>query len=276
MKASLGMQTQVVDEIVTMRMNLNDEEIRAEFSRVAQPLEGEPIEVTARALASMEAIGIPPRDDFALSRGNEKIIEANFKGFKGHAFSAAEVAFTGKLREIIHLPLKHIPERAIFFASLNAVLASQRKINRTVHCRDKDPMLCGEKLADYLAAMRPQPKSVALIGYQPGMTKSLSSFCRENAIRFEVTDMNPSNIGKAMFGITIRDGDENEDLIRQVDQIFCTGSTIVNGTIGNFLDWCEEYTTRVVFFWVTIQGPATLMGWDTFCPFGRNPHDKAL
>lgn len=265
-----------MDEIVTMRMNVIDEEIRVEFSRIAQPFEGEPIEVTARVLSSMEAIGVPPRDDFSLVRDKERIIEANFKGYKGHAFSAAEVAFTGNLREIIHLPLKHIPERAIFFAALNAVLASQHKIDRTVHCRDKDPMLCGEKLADYLAAMHPQPKSVALIGYQPGMTKSLSILCRENAIRFEVTDMNPSNIGNEMFGNTIRAGDDNADVIRQADQIFCTGSTIVNGTIGNILDWCEEYTTRVVLFGVTIQGPAELMGWDTFCPFGRNPHDKAL
>jgi hypothetical protein len=110
-----------LDEIITMRENLGDDEIRAEFSRVAQPLEGEPIEVTARVLSSMEAIGAPPRDDFALVRGKEKIIEANFKGFKGQAFSAAGVAFAGKLREIIRLPLKHIPERAMFFAALNAV-----------------------------------------------------------------------------------------------------------------------------------------------------------
>lgn len=259
-----------------MQMNRIDEEIRARFSRIAQPFEGEPIEVTARVLSSKEAIGVPPRDDFALVRGKEKIVEANFKGFRAHAFSAAEVAFSGKLEEIVRLSLDHIPERAMFFASLNAVLASQGKIDRTIHCRDKDPMSCGEKLSEHLAAMHPRPRSVALIGYQPGMTKFLASVCREQGIRFEVTDMNPTNIGQEMFGITLRDGVENMDVIRQADHVFCTGSTIVNGTIGDILDGCEKHATRAVFFGVTVQGPAMLMGWETFCPFGRSPHDEAL
>jgi uncharacterized protein (DUF4213/DUF364 family) len=259
-----------------MKKKGSDEEIRLEFSRIAQPVEGDLIEVTARVLSSKEAIGMPPRDDFALVRGKEKIIEANFRGFKGHAFSAAEVEFTGSVSEIIRLPLDHIPERAMFFAALNAVLASRGMIKRTVHCRDDDPMLCGEKLGDHLSGMRPRPRSVALIGYQPGMTKTLASLCREKDIRFEATDMNPSNVGHDLFGITVRDGNENEQVIRDADQIFCTGSTMVNGTIWNILNWCEKYTTRVVFFGVTIQGPATLMGWNTFCPYGRSPHDEPL
>ncbi len=259
-----------------MKIVPGDEKIRAEFLRISQSLEGESIEVKARVLSSEDAIGDSPGDDFALIRGKERIIEANFKGFRGHAFSAATMEFSGTLREIVHLPLAHIPERAMFFAALNAVLAFQGKIERTVHCRDKDPLLCGERLAEHVAAMLHQPGSMALIGYQPGMAKSLSACCQERDIRFEITDMNPLNTGKEVSGIIIRNGDENEDVIREVDKIFCTGSTIVNGSIWNILDWCRKHTTRVVFFGVTIQGPAELMGWETFCPLGRSPHDKTL
>lgn len=95
-------------------------------------------------------------------------------------------------------------------------------------------------------------------------------------IRFQVTDMNPKNIGKEMFGRTVRDGGGNETVIREADRIFCTGSTRVNGSLWDILSLCRACSTRVVFFGVTVQGPAALMGWETFCPFGRSPQDRAL
>jgi uncharacterized protein (DUF4213/DUF364 family) len=258
-----------------MNQDKRDEELRSRFAVVARPLQGEPIEVTSRVLSPGEAIGVPPRDDFALIRGQEKIIEANFKGFRGHAFSAAGRTFRGTVGEILALPLQPIPERAVFFAAMNAVLASLGTIQRTVHCRDEDPMRCGEKLAEDLAALSPSPKSVALIGYQPGMTKSLSNLFRRMDIQFQVTDMNPENIGKEMFGTTVRDGSENDTVIREAGLIFCTGSTMVNGSLWGILDGCKAGSTRVVFFGVTVQGPAALMGWETFCPFGRSPLDQS-
>jgi uncharacterized protein (DUF4213/DUF364 family) len=263
-------------EDLSMNKNAGDEELRSRFADVARSVQGEIMEVTSRVLSPGEAIGVPPRDDFALLRGQEKIIEANFKGFRGHAFSAAERTFRGTVGDILALPLQHIPERAVFFAAMNAVLASLGTIQRTVHCRDDDPMRCGEKLAEHLAVMSPRPGSVALIGYQPGMTKFLSDLCRRMEIRFQVTDMNPKNIGKEMFGTPLRDGTENETVIREADRIFCTGSTIVNGSLWDILEWCKAYSTRVVFFGVTVQGPAALMGWETFCPFGRSPQDRAV
>jgi len=253
----------------------SDEELRSRFARAAGALRAEPIEVAARVLTPQEAIGAPPRGDFALVRGKEKIVEARFRGFRGHAFSAAEVSFRGTVSEILELPLAHIPDRAVFFAALNAVLASRGTIRQTVHCRDEDPMRCGEELSRHVAGIAPPAQRLALIGYQPGMTRALSALARERGFRFQVTDMNPANIGLEMFGVRVRDGLENEAVIGESEQVFCTGSTVVNGTVWEILRWCEAHGTRAVFFGVTVQGPAALMGWETFCPFGRGPHDEA-
>jgi len=257
-------------------MDPRDEEIRTRFAREARPFLRDPIDVTARVLTSQEAIGSPPRDDYALLRDKERIVEAHFKGFRGHAFSAAQATFRGTVQQVLELPLEHIPQRAVFFAALNAVLASMGRIQRTVHCRDEDPARCGERLAEHLAGMAPPPRSVALVGYQPGMTQALSALCRKQGIRFQVTDMNPANIAQERFGITLRDGRENDAVLRESDLAFCTGSTVVNGSVWGILRACETHGTRAVFFGVSVQGPAALMGWETFCPYGRTPHDEAV
>jgi len=251
-----------------------EEKLRERFAEVAGPLAEEPIEVAARVLTSREAIGSPGRDDFALLRGSEKIVEARFRGFRGHAFSAAAVEYTGPLGEILRLPLEHIPERAVYFAALNAVLAYKGIIDRTVHCRDQDPMACGERLAEAVAALEPRPRSIALLGYQPGMTRALASLCRDRDIGFQVTDMNPANVGKEMFGVTVRDGSGNEEVIASADRVYCTGSTVVNGSVWEILRACARHRTRPVFFGVSVQGPAALMGWETFCPLGRSPREE--
>jgi len=258
-----------------MTAHAGDEDLRERFAEAAGALGSEPIEVAARVLTPREAIGAPPRDDFALVRGKEKIVEARFRGFRGHAFSAAEVSFRGTVSEVLGLPLAHIPERAVFFAALNAVLASLGRIARTVHCRDEDPMRCGEELSRHVAAIVPPVRRTALIGYQPGMTRALAALARERGFRFQVTDMNPANVGQGLFGVRVRDGRENEAVIGESDVVFCTGSTVVNGTVWEILRWCGAHGTRAVFFGVSVQGPAALMGWETFCPLGRGPGDEA-
>lgn len=257
-----------------MTTHPGDEELRRRFKEEAGALLDEPIEVAARVLTPREAIGSPPRDDFALVRGKEKIVEARFRGFRGHAFSAAEVSFRGAVGEVLELPLSRIPDRAVFFAALNALLASLGTIRRTVHCRDEDPMRCGEELGRHVAGMAPPVRRIALIGYQPGMTRALSALARERGFAFQVTDMNPASIGQELFGVRVRDGLENEAVIGESDRVFCTGSTVVNGTVWDILRWCEAHGTRVVFFGVTVQGPAALLGWETFCPLGRGPQDE--
>ena len=243
------------------------------FRKIVPLLEDECIEVTAGGIAPAQAIGAPPRDDFALIRGKEKIVEANFKGCRGHAFSAADVSFSGRLGDILALPLESVSERAVYYAALNAVLASQGLVERTVHCRDKEPMQCGERLAEFLTDADSLPGSVCLVGYQPGMVKALAPFCRARGVAFAVTDMNPVNIGTEMSGVEIQDGEGNEQVIGESELVFCTGSTIVNGSIWDILDACCAQGTEVVFFGVTVQGPAALMGWKTFCPYGRKGSD---
>lgn len=55
-----------------------------------------------------------------------------------------------------------------------------------------------------------------------------------------VMDLNPQNIGQIKYGIKIENGADHEvkeEFIKNyADIIFCTGSTLANGTITDYLD----------------------------------------
>ena len=64
------------------------------------------------------------------------------------------------------------------------------------------------------------------------------------------------------YGVTVEDGaSAHEDLIAWADLILCTGSTICNGTITDYLD----LETPVLFFGITAAGASRLMGWNRVC-----------
>ena len=77
--------------------------------------------VNVRSLTPQEAIGNPERDDFPLLKGKEVMIQADFRGSKGQAFTDMPGNYSGTLRDIFELPLINNFQRAIFTASINAV-----------------------------------------------------------------------------------------------------------------------------------------------------------
>jgi uncharacterized protein (DUF4213/DUF364 family) len=80
----------------------------------------------------------------------------------------------------------------------------------------------------------------------------------------KLTDMDETNINTPKFGVTVQSPSKAAEHLDWCDLIVATGSTIVNGTINEFL------TGRpVIFYGVTISGAAKLMGWDNFCYCGR-------
>ena len=77
-----------------------------------------------------------------------------------------------------------------------------------------------------------------------------------------VLDLNIENIGTDNLGVLIEDGIKHySDVVQWADIILCTGSTIVNGTIENFVGLDKE----VYFYGNTIAGPSKILGLRRIC-----------
>jgi len=81
-----------------------------------------------------------------------------------------------------------------------------------------------------------------------------------------VLDLDPDRIGTTKFGVEIEDGNKRvQSVLEWADVLMVTGSTLVNGTIVNFLDTRKP----VVFYGTTIAGAACLRGYRRYCLCGR-------
>ena len=210
--------------------------------------------VNVRSLTPQEAIGNPERDDFPLLKGKEVMIQAEFIGNKGQAFTDMPGNYSGTLREIFELPLINNFQRAIFTASVNAVLRSLKLITNSIHCRDKEPGICATHFKEYLENRFGCPK-IAFIGFQPAM---ISILCRNFKIR--VIDLDEDNIGKFKAGVLIEGITKTEDALNWADIIISTGTTAANNTLPTLLN-----EKPIIFYGVTISGIAYLMGYEQFC-----------
>jgi len=214
--------------------------------------------VSARALTTEEAIGHPESKAFPLQKGKEKLMQADFNGSFGQAFTDQYGDFEGSLEKIINMDLKNNYRRAIFLATLNAVLRHMGLIEKTIHCKDHDPSLCSEELNGYIKD-RYGLKKILQIGFQPRMVEALSL-----DFHLWVIDLDPANIGKMIKNILIESPEATEMAMRWADIYLVTGTTLVNGTIDRFLS-----DKPAIFYGTTIAGSAYLMGWERFCAFGR-------
>lgn len=91
-----------------------------------------PVEVRARVLTPQEAIGNPGRSDFPLQKGKERLVEAQFQGARGQAFTDQPGHFTGTLGEVFGLSLSDNYTRAVFVATLNALLRHLGRVTGTL------------------------------------------------------------------------------------------------------------------------------------------------
>jgi len=229
---------------------------KMELSALAGRMMGEKVRiVSAKSLSSDEAIGRPDRTDFPLLKGREVLMEAVFRGSRGHAFTDMPGEFQGTLRDIAGLALKTNFERALFIAALNAVMRDAGRASNTVHCRDKAPRECARRLPAFVSGRFGRPR-IAFVGYQPAMIEELSK-----SFALRVVDLDQQNIGGERFGLTIEGPENTGDILSWGDIILATGSTCVNGTITSFLN-----RKPVVFYGVTVAGPAAIHGYDRFCP----------
>ena len=221
----------------------------------AERLLTETVQVRARALSTKEAIGTPEHHDFPLQKGKEKLMQATFRDAGGQAFTDMYGDYQGTLEKVLQLPMENNHHRAVFVASLNAVLRYLGQIDGSIHCRDEAPVTCGKTLVAHLKD-RYAGARIAQVGFQPRMVENLAPI---HPLR--VLDMDPDNIGQEKFGVTIESADQTTDAVSWADLLLVTGTTLVNGTIAPFLG-----TKPVIFYGTTIAGAAHLMGWERFCP----------
>ena len=224
--------------------------------------------VLAKPLTAEESIGTPGRRDFPIIIGKERILEAIVQGSRGHAFTDSAREFTGTLKEILDLELTTNQNRAIYVATLNAVLAHLKMATGTVHCKDEDPEKCAHEIARHLHETYGEV-NVGLIGLNPAIAERVIETFGTNRVR--ISDLDSDNIGKNRFGVDVWDGNtQNDDLIEESQVIVFTGTTLLNDTFDHIWNALRNRNKDYLVFGVTAAGVKALLGFERICPFGQD------
>jgi len=215
----------------------------------------ENITVTAAPLSVKEAIGTPDGNDFPIQQGKEKLMEANFHGARGQAFTDNYGNYSGTLRKIASLPQDDNYHRAVFVSTMNAVCRSLGQTGNTVHCRDTGPAECAKGVARYIEEYYGKGR-ITIIGFQPTLAQAVNA-----GSEVRLVDLDPDNIGQVKRGVLVEGGEATADAIDWADMLLVTGTTLANASIDLFLTG-----KPVLFYGTTIAGAASLMGWNRYCP----------
>ncbi|MCI9974789.1 hypothetical protein JY742_01550 [Clostridioides difficile] len=215
------------------------------------------ISIVSKSLSAREAIGNTKRKDFPIIIGKEIMLEADFKGSKGQAFTSTPAIFEGSLKEILSLDLHASShDRSLFIASLNAVMRHLGMTDRTIHCKNNEPEICAKNFPKVIKSKFNNPK-VAIIGYQPAIIDNVKDF-----FETRVLDLNPEFIDTIQYNVKIEDGIRDyEDVISWADIIICTGSTLCNNSIVNFI----SLNKPVYYYGTTIAGASNILGLKRLC-----------
>ena len=214
------------------------------------------IQISCKALSAREAIGDTEHDDYPIHKGKEVMVEATFYSAKGQAFTDQYGIGSYKVKDLISMELDDNKSRASFISSINAIWKYYGKSEKTIHCRDKEPVECAGELHKHYDFN----KKTLLIGLQPRFLEVLAA---NGEVR--VLDLDKDNIGKRIAGIEIEDGAKFEEIVEWSDQIFATGSTLCNGTLQGIIDSGKP----AIFFGVTIAAAAEIFGLETYCVCGH-------
>lgn len=226
------------------------------------------VSVLARQLTPEEAIGTPGRRDFPIIIGKERVIEATVLGSKGHAFTDSPQEFTGTIEEVLNLELNTNQHRAIYVATLNAVLRHLHRVTATVHCKDEDPEKCALEIAAQLFMQYGQT-NIGLIGLNPAIAERLVDKFGIDHVR--ITDLSRDNIGQRRFGVEVWDGNtRTEDIIEASDVVVFTGTTLVNDTFGHIWKLIHARKKNYLVYGVTAAGICELLDIQRGCPYGQD------
>jgi len=226
-------------------------------------LGNEPVQVKIGTLAVKQAIGTPKRQDYPILEGKEVMIEAEFQGSFGQAFTDRPHDFTGLLHDIPGLSLNTNDNRAIFIATFNAVTSHLGIAHDMRHCRNEEPEECASEIARHILADSGRVK-IGLVGLQPAILENLVKvFGADNVC---CTDLNPKNVSSQKFGAEIWDGrTETTRLISWCDLFLVTSSTIVNNTFDDIRAAAADRNKRLITFGVTGAGVSAMLGLERLC-----------
>ncbi len=226
------------------------------------------VSVLAKPLTPEEAIGEPGRRDFPIIIGKERVLEAEFRGCKGHAFTDSPREFMGTLKQVLELPLESNRNRAVFIAVMNAAMRSLGLVHGTVHCKDDDPEMCAARIAELLLSRYGMVR-VGLIGLNPAIAERLvETFCPDQV---RISDLSGDNIGKYKFGVEIWDGGRRAgEVVDASDAVVLTGTTLVNATFDSIWERIREQGKHCLVYGVTFAAAAELLGIERVCPCGRD------
>ena len=222
------------------------------------------VNITAKILTSEEAIGETERKDFPLLQGKEFLIQADFKNALGQAFTDAPGNFKGKLKEILELKLTDNNDRALFIATLNAVMRYVDAADKTIHCKNKEPELCAREIARTIIDKYSADVKIGIVGFQPAI---IDNFSKElPAENIKVTDMDKENINQIKYGVFIWDSREKTDeLFKTCDVILATGSTVVNDSLSQLISLSEEYQKPLYLYGTTVAGTSKILNLERLC-----------
>jgi hypothetical protein len=215
------------------------------------------ISVKVKTLTPEQAIGNPEHHDYPLIKGRERMMEAEFLGSRGQAFTDMYGSFSGTLAEVDTMELDNNYRRAIFLSTLNAVTRHLGIVGESVHCRDDQPPQCATTLASYIERNFGNPR-VALVGLQPRMVEALGG-----KFQLRVTDMDPDNVGHTKYGIRIEGPEQTANNMAWCDVALVTGTVMTN---DSFRQFAVEKPT--IFYGVTIAAAAHFLKLSRFCPCG--------
>jgi len=201
--------------------------------------------------------------DFPDLGGAEVTLVARYEGVSGECSTSYPAEFKGALSQVAQFDIENNPqERSIFIATMNAVMNCYETADECVSCPDDEAK---ERCAQIIAANYKNVNgavNVLLVGYQPFMLKALAEH-----FPLRVLDLDCAHIGNTYHGVTVEHGkDAFEDAVKWANIILCTGSTLSNGTLTDFVNLPREVT----FYGTTIAGCARQIGTKRVCHFGQN------
>jgi hypothetical protein len=245
------------------------EKARGKLRRIAEEnyFMQEPIQVMIRPLSPRQAIGAPVRQDYPLLTGKEVIVEAEFRGSYGQAFTSRPEPYHGSLSDVLAIPISEAGNRAILLSTINAVTAHLKMAARVRHCKDEEPEQCAEEIAQDLLKRFGKIK-IGMVGYQPAILENLARVFGPENVR--CTDLNPANTGEKRYGVEIWDGaTDTGRLIDWCDLALVTSSTLANDTFDAIYREAEAGGKRLIIFGITGAGVAALLDLERLCFYGH-------
>ena len=222
------------------------------------------INITAKILTSEEAIGETERKDFPLLQGKEFLIQADFKNALGQAFTDAPSNFKGKLKKILELELKDNSDRALFIATLNAVMRYVDAAGKTIHCKNEGPELCAAEIVRTIIDKYSADIKVGIVGFQPAIIDNFAKKLPVNNLK--VVDLDKNNINKIKYGVLIWDGRKMlKELFEISDIILATGSTVVNDSLAQLIFLADEYQKPLYLYGTTVAGAGKILNLERLC-----------